>query len=176
MIQVYNSFHSTSVYQTTLDIDNNYRQDCIKEIYKLGDVMNYSTNVKALMTSYHIYEDSDIFDNLFNIIIKSINICPWVDPNNSIRYASAWGAVYKENEETVPHNHGNTLVSFVLYLQTDQTSSPLKIHTSPEIIIYPKVNDLIMFRGHIKHSVPPQPTIIDKDRIVLAGNIIEVFN
>ena len=176
MVQVYNSFHSTSIYQTTLNIDNNYRQDCINEIYRLGDSMNRSTNVKALMTSYNIYEDSNIFNYLLNSISKSINVCPWVETNNLIKYSTAWGAIYKENEETIPHHHGNSLVSFVLYLQTDQTSSPLKIHTNPEIIIHPKVNDLIMFRGYVGHSVPPQPKVINNDRVVFAGNIVEIFN
>jgi hypothetical protein len=173
MVQVYNSYHPTSIYQTSLDIDNNYRQGCIDEIYRLGDSMNYTTNVKALMTSYQIYEETDVFNSLLNYIFQKASICPWVSPNNVLKYDSVWGSIYKENEKTLPHNHGNSLVSFVLYLQTDQTSSPLKIHTSPEIIIYPKINDLIMFRGYVKHSVPPQPKTINNDRIVFAGNIIE---
>lgn len=176
MVQIHNSYHSTSIYQTPLDIKNDYRHECINEIYKLGDSMNHTTAVKSLMTSYEIYNESSVFNLLLNFIFQKINLCPWVMPNNPMEYQSAWGAVYKENEKTLPHDHGNALVSFVLYLQTDQTSSPLKIHTNPEIIIYPKINDLIMFRGYVKHSVPPQPIAINKDRVVFAGNIVEIFN
>lgn len=176
MVQIYNSYYPTSIYQTTLDITDKYRQECIDEIYRLGDSMNYSTNVKALMTSYRIYENSSVFNYLINNIFKSITICPWIISSAHTKFSSVWGAVYKENEEAMIHNHGNALMSFVLYLQIDQTSSPLKIHTNPEIIIYPKVNDLIMFRGYVNHSVPPLPKVINKDRVVIAGNLVEALN
>ena len=175
MNQIYNSFHPISIYQTSVDIDQKYTYDYINEIYRLGDTMNHSTNVKALMTSYTIFKESKVFNNLLSKIFSKCMECPWVDLTNNHTISTAWGSVYKDKEECVPHSHGNSLVSFVYYIKVDNFSSPLKFHTSPPIEIYPKSNDLIMFRGHITHSVPPQSSI-GEDRVVLAGNIVEIFN
>ena len=177
MIQVYNSFHPTSIYRTSLDIDNNYKQECIDEIYRLGDSMNHTSNIKALMTTYWVFNESSLFNPLLDSILQEIKICHWAsNPEDSFIVRTAWGAVYKENEETIPHSHGNNLLSFVLYLQTDQTSSPITFHTSPEITIFPQINDLLIFKSDIIHSVPPQPKVINNGRVVFAGNIIETVN
>ena len=175
MSQIYNSFHPTSIHRSSLNIEDKYKQECINEIYNLGDSMNHSTNVKALMTSYFIFRESKIFNNLLSQIFKKCLECPWVDLKGNHTISTAWGSIYKSKEECNPHSHGNSLVSFVYYLKVDNLSSPLTFHTFPPINIHPKIHDLIMFRGHINHSVPPQP-YGGEDRIVLAGNITELFN
>ena len=50
--------------EISLGVPENYRKECIKEIYRLGDSMNNTTNIKGIMTNTKIWEESSVF-NMF---------------------------------------------------------------------------------------------------------------
>ena len=60
------------IYVTSIDSPLDYRQKCIDTIYNLGDQMIKKTNVKGIMSSYFIWQESDVFHNLLTEIEKTI--------------------------------------------------------------------------------------------------------
>ena len=95
-IHNYHVNHPTQVITTQLGVPQEYRQQCIKEIYRLGDSPNQQTNVKAIMTSYLIFNESKVFNKLLNNIQIFIN--NFIDKPYDLQYVlrSAWGQFIKK--------------------------------------------------------------------------------
>ena len=154
---------------TYLGIPEEYKKKCIKEIYKIGDKQNQKTNVKGIMSSYHIYTETRELDDLLNNIINSINISvPIEDKRFYYDLKNCWGAVYKEGHYTVPHVHLPDNISFVYYLKANENSSPL-VFDECNFKINPIDDFLIIFPSYVTHSVPKQSK--GEDRICIAGNL-----
>lgn len=150
-----------------LDFSQNYLNECVNEIYRIGDKQNNSTNVKALMTSYFIWEDSLIFSKLLNTIKSSlIELLSNSKDKYQVSLDNAWGSIYKEGEFAVPHHHNPFHYSFVFYLKADPQSSPLNFVDS-NLNIIPKENLLIIFPSYVMHQVLPNK---DNERVMIAGN------
>jgi hypothetical protein len=163
----------TPVLIKNLDIPNTQLQKYIKEIYSLGDSQNQKTNVKAIMSSYEIWTETQILNPLFNHIgdlLYDFLITKYYHPDdtNDIKMLlkNAWSAIYKKEHYTIPHSHGLSDWSFVFYLQSTG-STPLVFEDSNKKF-YLKTNDLIIFPGNLNHSVPKHNE--EEDRICLAGN------
>jgi hypothetical protein len=158
------------VIQTTfLDIDFEYRQKCIKEAYILGDSMNLTTNVKAIMSKYDIWNHTKIFNPLIDKILNTINeISPPVDFNFRYQLTEAWTAIYKKNHHSISHHHQPRQTSFVYYLQTSPKSSPL-IFDNIDFSLSSLQDLLVFFPSYLYHNVPKQ--IEEEDRICFAGNL-----
>lgn len=160
------------IYVTSIDSPLDYRQKCIDTIYNLGDQMIKKTNVKGIMSSYFIWQESDVFHNLLTEIEKTIiNIYGKERANCKVLITNAWSGIYKKGHHTVPHSHAGSEFSFVYYLQSDGTT-PIRFlrgSDAPIYQFYPKDNDFVIFPGNIPHDVPKHTS--EQDRICIAGNV-----
>jgi hypothetical protein len=155
---------------TQLGIPLVYKQQCIDEIYSLGDSMNQKTNVKAIMSSYQIWNETSVYNSLLDKILEVINnIEPIKDFRFEYKLIEAWASIYKKNHYTLSHNHTPNDISFVYYLKATTNSSSL-IFDSCNFQIQPQQDMLVIFPSYLKHSVPKQTD--NEDRICLAGNLI----
>ena len=158
-----------------LGIPENYRKECIKEIYRLGDSMDKATNVQAVMTTYKIFDESKIFDTLLHNIFKIVVKCSLDDPENvylsnkPFVLKDAWGVIYKKGHYTKPHHHLHAAYSFVYYLQAEP-NTPL-ILSDDNQKLFPENDLLIILPSYVKHEVPIHKGT--EDRVVLAGNILK---
>jgi hypothetical protein len=157
---------------TSIDLPLDYKQKCIDTIYKLGDRMAKKSNVKGIMSSYFIWQQSDVFNDLLGEISKAIKYLYVKDRFNcKVSIMNAWSGIYKKEHYTVPHNHAGAEFSFVYYLQSDGTT-PIRFLKNRDKVVYqfyPKDNDLILFPGNIPHDVPEHTS--EQDRICIAGNV-----
>jgi len=156
----------TEVIKLQLGIPQDYKQQCIEEIYRLGDSMNHKSNIKAIMTSYFIWEESNKFDILLDNISNILNSNLIEVSKNQLIIENAWGAIYKKNNFTLPHLHNPSLISFVYYLKSSG-NTPL-VFDETSLKFFPQDDTLIIFPSHLMHSVPPHNE--ENDRICIAGN------
>jgi len=159
----------TKISTCNLQVPLNYKNLMVEEIKKLS-IRNYtSTNVHATRyPGYHIWEDTKVFDKLFNniqkIAFKVTNLNP---KTQKIKIVEAWSIIYENNDYTKLHNHILTPYSFVYYVKSDTNASPLRF---PEcnFEIKPEEDLLIIFPGYLFHEVLENQGI----RYVIAGNMI----
>lgn len=166
-----------------LDIEEEDIKKYIRRIYEIGDIMSKSTNVKASMSDYQLHKREKIFHPLLDKVIDKIknnfdldilqNL--EVNPKDTFNYQliESWSAIYKHGDFAIKHNHSLCYISFCLYLQVDEFSSPL-FFNDLNFHIKPQKNMLIVFPSFLNHSVEKQEKK-GKDRIVIAGNIF-LFN
>lgn len=156
-----------------LDEDNEELKRCI---YARGDQKKSSTNIKALMTDYRTFDapfrklgDSILqhfpdFLRTYASNYKELDVHPEI--------VNMWGAAYKGNnlDHTIPHRHLTFFCGFCYYVEAPSNCAPIVFpNTFGKYKIHPEKGDLIMFGGHLQHSVPT--AIHDGERIVIAGNI-----
>jgi hypothetical protein len=169
-VDKYYLYPPTEISVAQLYIPQDYNQQCIDEIYRLGDSMNQKTNVKASMSSPFIWNKTKVLNPLIDIIIKTLNeIIPIPSEEYKYKLTNCWGAIYKKGDYTIPHTHAIAQISFIYYLKSNPNSSPL-LFNDCNFHIQPHSNKLILFPGYLRHSVPKQ--IDSEDRICLAGNFI----
>ena len=161
----------TTIIETQLRVPQDYKQQCIKEAYRLGDSMNQETNVKAIMSTYRIWEQTKVFNKLISNIFEVIKILsfPTFYPKkylNHLVLADTWSAIYKEGHYTKPHSHKPNAISFVYYLKSN-SKTPI-IFKDSGLKLYPKDDTLLIFESYTPHSVPNHTS--KQDRICLAGN------
>ena len=154
---------------TYLGITQEYKQECIQEAYNIGDKQNYQTNVKAFMSSYRIWEETDVYNDLLHRIQDEISTKLNLIYTKNFEYElkNAWTAIYKEGHYTLPHDHIPSQISFVYYLKSNTNSSPLlfegdnfQVNTNDDL--------LVTFPSHLLHRVSKHK---GEDRICLAGNL-----
>jgi hypothetical protein len=162
--------HPTKIINTILDIPKKYKQRCIEEAYKIGDKQNNRTNVKAIMSSYFIWNETQVFNLLIDNILKKINLAlpaSSFSPNFTYSLEASWFAIYKSDHYTVPHHHLPADISFIYYLKANDSSSPL-VFDQANFVIKPHDNLLVIFPSYLTHEVPIHK---GEDRICLAGNL-----
>tara|TARA_X000001388_G_C2213113_1_gene115992 strand:+ start:756 stop:1280 length:525 start_codon:yes stop_codon:yes gene_type:complete len=157
-----------TITEVKLGIPNDYKLKCIDEIYKLGDSQDQTTNVKAIMTSYFLWNESKIFDRLLGNIENLVNkLNKPFNPTKEYKVVEAWGSIYKEGHYALPHDHGLFSMSFVYYLKSNG-STPL-IFDEVGFQADAKDDMLIIFPSYLIHSVPIHNG--KEDRVCIAGNI-----
>ena len=145
-----------------LEILNN---DLIKTIKKVGDTQTLKTNVKADMTNWFMQRKYQIFNSVGDIAIKFVQEAfPY---EIQLELYDIWGVVYKRGNFTRIHDHWPHLWSFSYYVKSDGTT-PI-IFPEGRHYFYPKTDDMILFPGILRHSVPIHES--DEERIVVSGNI-----
>lgn len=161
------------IIETQLGIPQDYKQKCIDEIYRLGDSMNQKTNVKAIMSSYKIWEETIVLNPLIDKIVQSVyHLFPINDSRFFYYLQDCWSIIYKKGHYTDPHSHSPSQISFVYYLKTSPNTSSLFFNEC-NFEIKPYNDLLILFPSHIVHSVPHQPK--NKDRVCISGNLMLKF-
>ena len=139
--------------------------DLIKIIKKTGDTQNRKTNVKADMTDWFMQREYQIFNLVGDIAIK---LAQEASPFEAqFELYDIWGAVYKRNDFTKPHDHWPHPWSFSYYVKSDGTT-PI-IFPEGGHYFYPKTNDIIVFPSILRHIVPIHES--DEERIIVSGNI-----
>ena len=139
--------------------------DLIKTIKKVGDTQNRKTNVKADMTDWFMQRKYQIFNSVGDIAIKFAQEASPFEAQFELY--DIWGAVYKRNDFTKPHDHWPHPWSFSYYVKSDGTT-PI-IFPEGGHYFYPKTNDIIVFPSILRHIVPIHES--DEERIIVSGNI-----
>lgn len=161
--------HPIDIISCQLGIPLSYKQECIDEIIKLGDSQNNTTHVKASMSHWRIWNESNVFNKLLDNILDFINK-NYPNQENKYKYEfkEVWGATYKKGDYSNKHHHLPARTSFVYYLKETRNATPL-IFPKKDLQIFPKDDLLVVFPSNIFHKVPPK---LDDDlRICLAGNL-----
>ena len=130
------------------------------------------SNVKAYMTNYFLHKQHSIVNEVCNRaidIVKSIQQKDQKGKLDKFFTFDCWGAIYQENDYTLPHTHGPAMWSWVYYIQIPNNPPPLYFREA-KLKVFPKPDELIMFPGHVTHEVLKASDMIE-ERIVLAGNI-----
>jgi hypothetical protein len=159
---------STNISTLSLNIPQSYKQQCIEEAYRLGDSMNQSSNVKAIMSSWYVWDETQIFnlllDNISNYIFSTLkhNLS-----STTLNLQNAWSAIYKKGHFTNSHCHLPSFISFVYYLKSNG-NTPI-IFDECGFSLHPKDDTLVFFPSYLTHSVPVHEET--EDRVVIAGNI-----
>ena len=163
------------IFELKLGIPQNYKQKCIKEAYNLGNSIENTkdyTNVKAIHSTYRVWQETKIYNPLLNNIKLSINkiLTPTFNVSGIHQFIlkTAWTAIYKKGSYADGHFHYPTHFSFVYYFQASG-NTPLVFDHS-DFQYSPQDDRLIIFPANLYHSVPPHTS--DEDRICLAGNIL----
>lgn len=156
---------SSEIVRTQLGIPKGYKQKCIDEIYNIGDSQNQTTNVKALMSSWWVWQESEVFNLLLTKIQSKVEkIIPLKDDRFQYKLIDAWCSIYKKGHYTIPHHHKPSEIAFVYYFKSSG-NTPLLFE---DFDISPMDDDLILFPSHLLHSVPEHTD--KQDRICIAGN------
>jgi len=142
-----------------------------KDIRVCGDQQNKTTNVKALMTHWDMFNHSEAFGHFVEWVTECFGECDLMSFKRQTEYKlnSLWGMIYHKGEHANPHDHLPSYFSFVYFVKVDETSSPL-IFEASNTYIKPEVGKIVMFPSHLRHYVPEQ--ISNSERITIAGNII----
>ena len=160
-----NKHIATSLPVQIYETDNRFWTPEVQEYCdNFSDRENHSTNVKADMSSWYLYEETTIFNTFFDWILETVNSHPLAPFLQNWSIGTAWLAKYKEGESTVPHHHFPAHLSFVYFLKCSEKSSPLNLEG---VDIECREGRLILFPSLMFHHVTATP----EERIVLAGNI-----
>ena len=134
------------------------------------------SNVKAWMTNWFLHGQYESVNEVCNQAIDIVKSVTKNDQKGQLEKFftfDCWGAIYKEGDYTIMHNHWPHLWSFVYYVNCPDGSAPLLfdrcIHPGKGIErVVPRTGLMVMFPGWVNHSVPKH---IGEDRIVVAGNL-----
>ena len=77
-----------------------------------------------------------------------------------------WGNIYKRGDYAVTHHHSPSFASFVYFLKSKQTDSPL-IFSNTNIRIRPIEGTYVIFPSYLDHKVSK----CKGDRVTISGNI-----
>ena len=160
-------------------IENLHRHDnelFEKQIRELGDAQHRKSNVKADMTEWLLTEYESFRGLGIDIVVNHLpnlnrptidgSVFDWV-------IMALWGNVYHKGDYTDSHDHMPAAYSFTYYVKVPDGSAPLIFDDLGETWA-PRVGDLVLFPGYVKHSVPKHT--IDENRISIAGNITTAWD
>ena len=88
--------------------------------------------------------------------------------NLDLFVADCWGAIYEEEDHTLPHSHFPADFSVVVYLDADPGCAPIVFDDAISVLPVPGV--MLLFPGLLKHSVPKNTG----KRVVVAMNLYKV--
>ena len=148
-------------------------------IKNVGDVQNHNTNVKADMTYHQMWHEKypghENFRTVCSLAIQlAMEHCPEkMRPIFKPVVTECWGAIYRQNEFTRPHDHWPAIWSFCYYVQASKNCSPI-VFPGAKLSIKPKNGMMILFPGWVEHYVPKQKT--SSERIMIAGNMGQKLN
>jgi len=160
--------NSFSPYSSLEYPDKLYLKKIAEWALEVGDKKNRSTNVKADMSDWTIFKETDFFDLYLKQLSDVIKELFWVPDDGPYMFTSAWTAVYNNGDYTVTHDHSPSFISFILCVDDGGNSHPV-VFTDSGIEVEMITGKTLIFPGHLKHHVPVYRG--DSPRIVLAGNI-----
>ncbi len=149
-----------------------------KGIRASGDKQSHSTNVKADMTDFRMWEPDQPAFEQFQVICKyalemvMANSPPQAVPFLKPSVTDCWGVVYKKDEYTLQHDHWPSMWSFTYYVNVTDDCAPI-VFPNAKLSVQPKNGMICMFPGWIAHYVPKQEG--SHERVMIAGNIAQKF-
>ena len=156
----------TTVITLELGAPIELREEWAKRAYNLNH-FSYKSNVKAQMSSYHIWAETKVYNKLIdNIQILINHTCKNKPLNKYFKIEEAWSAIYREGEYVISHDHSPCLFSFCYYIKCGKPTTPL-VFDQLDWRVDPKEDMLIIFPSNLWHSVPPHK---GTDRIMISGN------
>lgn len=169
-----NFLNPVNVFLSYLNYDEEYLKRCREYSLNVDYPNSYETNVKAKMSTWQIFNETDLFDPILNDIMCCVRDSRWHhegwDGIMNMKIQDCWISIYEKGDKTIPHDHDPSFLSFVYYLSVDDESSGKLVFDELNYEIQPSNNLLVMFPSSVKHSVK---TILNdqEKRIILAGNI-----
>ena len=155
-----------SIFDTKNDLVTEEVMEYCSSFY---DVQRRNTNVKADMSSYELWKETDVFNSFFEMVSDYVRFHPWHYEMKNWIIKNAWVARYKNNDIARNHNHLPAKLSFIYYIKCTGQPSPLIIEGADEDhIIEAKEGRLLIFPSVMMHRVEPNG---DGERLCLAGNI-----
>tara|TARA_R100000664_G_scaffold33441_1_gene50562 strand:+ start:783 stop:1289 length:507 start_codon:yes stop_codon:yes gene_type:complete len=97
----------------TIDVDEKYFVNKIKEGFEQENNMNFKTNVRDYMTPYEYFNKDEKFGVIITDFINYIDARFDLD---KYRLIESWGYCVRTGNQTKFHNHGRNLWSGVVYL------------------------------------------------------------
>jgi len=82
--------------------------------------------------------------------------------------ADCWGAIYEEEDHTIPHSHFPADFSVVVYLEAEDGCAPIVF--DDKLSVQPVPGLMLLFPGLLKHSVPKNKG----KRVVVAMNLYKI--
>lgn len=157
--------------------------------YKRFPVDNgYGSVSKFLLNEKPIQSLKDKIDEIVKTYLYGIL---HVNKEHKFEMTESWSVKHIKGDESGSHRHANSMLSGVLYLQTDENSGDIWFHKDPNTTtiftptvdvtftetnlfnsqiwaVRPKSNTLILFPSTLFHSVMPSKS--ETDRYVVAFN------
>jgi hypothetical protein len=131
------------------------------------------SNVKSIYTSpYDSHKRNDKLLPLCQLVTK---ICGFVTKNalgRKIEFSivNCWTSIYEPGDFTNPHTHWPSLFGVVIYLESDEDSSPLILEN--QMNVPATKNSMVILPGWVEHEVCETPT----KRVVIAMNLAVLFD
>jgi len=118
-------------------------------------------NLKTVyMSPWNSHEITGLFFPLAKVVIGKIHEACKKFLNSDLsglgyklQVAQCWTASYAGGDHALQHDHFPSDFSAVVYLQMEESSSPIVFENAVEV--RPRAGTLIFFPGHVKHHVPP---------------------
>jgi hypothetical protein len=167
MSSFYKVFHPTSVMKADIFLSEEYHNQCVQEVYRIGDEMSKQTNLKCDRSDWDVFNKTDVFHDVLHNVLQIVSEVDWLPSNIELSLVEAWSAVYKKGEWADKHSHNPALLSFCYYLKADKTSSPI-VFSDTDLSFVPYSGMCLVFPAYLNHHVPYQEE--EEDRIVIAGN------
>ena len=155
---------TANVMMANIELEPTYIEQCITEAKRLGDSMNKSTSLKGFMTSFYVYEETDVLNPLLDAIHHVCSMYTHMDAE----IEEAWVGIYNKGDYAIEHDHYGYALSFCYYLKAEEGDAEIEFTEAKETI-FPTTGMLIVFPSHAKHKVHEQKS--DNERVVLAGNL-----
>lgn len=180
IIKEHNVLVSSKFWVIDLDFSEDYLKTMAVTAKRVKQEEAYKTNVVADMSSWRIWEQTDVFNYALTAIDKyCMEVVPGElflqdDETAVTKTYEAWTAVYRKGDYAKGHTHCAALLSWVFYIQADpELDQPLLMEcvstTGERYKIPAQSNRLIIFPGTLGHAVDVQRE--NTERIVLAGNV-----
>ena len=173
IIDRYNIAQHQQVMTTKMQLPYQEINRLATEVLRIKDQQDKQTNVKADMSSWHLWNEIDL-NLFFDHLNPLLNMVAWNSTPVGLKgkamsnvITDIWSAVYRKGDWTDTHHHFPSAGSFVYYVAANPSvSAPLCFD---ECINIPVDTDLlVVFPSIMRHHVP----VLEEDdtRIVIAGN------
>lgn len=158
---------SVFFYELQLNIDA-YKDEFIDIINKgieENNNYNYKTNVLGKMTDWKLFLNNKKFYEVLNIGFEVIKQNLRLKP---AYLAEAWGIKIDQGDETLMHDHFESLYSGILYLSD---SDLVTFFPEINVRIKPKVGTFLFFSGPLKHGT--EKNTQEKSKYAIPFNFAE---
>jgi len=182
----------TIIYSNTYNRYHQERDNLISRIEELSSNIpsggkNWYSKIKNSCGTYDLLID-DEFSNLNFWVNQCVaDLGQKLNCKENYKTTESWFNVYHKNDWQEAHYHSRNIFSCVFFLKAPVGSSPIVFENplmpdmnAPEYTHKTSLNfeackyepvegQLLIFRSHLKHLVPPHP--LDDTRITLAYNV-----